>query len=89
MPDLNTILVGGFAIAPLVVGLVALAKMVGVPVKYAPYLNGGLSTLLYVGAIYLLPMYPAAEPFVNVVVGAVVIFLGSSGIYQFGKTVKG
>jgi len=26
MPDLNTILVGGFAIAPLVVGLVALSK---------------------------------------------------------------
>lgn len=88
MPDLNSIFVGGFAIAPFVVALVALSKQVGLPVKYAPYLSGGLSMVLWLAAVYLLPMYPVAEPFANAVVGAVVVFLSASGIYQFSKVKK-
>lgn len=88
MPELGDIMIGGFAIAPLVVALVALAKTLGLPAKYAPHFNGGLSMVLWLAAVYILPMYPQAEPFVVAVIGAVVVFLSASGIYQFGKTAR-
>lgn len=88
MPDLNGILIGGFAIAPLVVAIVNLVKRLGVPAEYAQYVNGGTSAVLWVTATYLLPMYPELQPYVVAVVGTVVVFLGASGIHQFGKTVK-
>lgn len=88
MPDLNSILIGGFAIAPLVVAIVNLVKRLGVPAEYAQYVNGGVSAVLWVTATYVLPLYPELQPYVIAVVGTVVVFLGASGIHKFGKITK-
>jgi hypothetical protein len=85
MPDLQDILIGGMAIAPLVVALVALAKQLGMDTKYAPWLNGGLSVVLWLAATVAIPAYPVVGDIAKVIVGALVVFLGASGVYQFGK----
>lgn len=86
MIDLNDLLIGGVPVAALVVGLVSLAKNLGMADKYAPYLNGLLATLGYLAVTWLLPTYPGLMPYFEIATGAVVIFLTASGIYQFGKT---
>jgi hypothetical protein len=77
--------IGGVAIAPLIVGLVNLAKRAGLPASYAPYLNGVLAV-----AGYLLVQYIAAHPDLlqtaQIVAVSVLIFLTASGMHQLGKT---
>lgn len=84
--DLGQVFIGGISIAPLVVGLVALAKYLGMPVKYAPMVNGVLSAALVTLAVYVLPMYPQITDAVTATVVIIITFLTASGIHQFGKT---
>lgn len=79
------LLVGGVPLAALVVGLVNLAKNLGMDVKYAPYLNGGLAALGYVVVTWVIPTYPAVVPYLQVATGTIATFLIASGIHQFGK----
>ncbi len=88
MEYLEGIMIGGIAIAPLVVALVALAKKLGLPAEYAPYANGGLAVALWLVATQVVGLNPAVDEVVKVVAAAVVIFLSASGVHQFGKTRK-
>lgn len=60
----------------------------GLPDDQAPYAAGVLAAVGYLLVYWLLPTYPAIEPALQVITGAVVAFLGASGIHQFGKTSK-
>ena len=88
MEYLEGIMIGGIAIAPLVVALVALAKKIGLPDEYAPYANGGLAVVLWLVATQVVGMNPVVDEVVKVVAAAVVIFLSASGVHQFGKIHK-
>lgn len=86
--DWNEIIIGGVPLAVLIVGIVNFLKQVGMDDKHAPYVNGGLAAVGYLLVYWLLPAYPQIEPALTVITGAVVAFLGASGIHQFGKTSK-
>ena len=85
MEFLEGIMIGGIALAPLVVGLVALAKKLGMPDKYAPWANGTLAVVAVIGA-QVLQLYPDYTVYFVMVATAVMTFLSASGVYQFGKT---
>lgn len=82
---IQDIMIGGIALAPLVVGLVALAKKLGLPDEYAPWANGTLAVVA-VMASKVMEMYPQYTEYFVVAATAVMVFLSASGIYQFGKT---
>lgn len=82
---LGNLTIGGAPLVPVVIGLVSLAKRVGMPGKYAPYLNGGLSVVAYL-AVTLLQKYPAYMQMASVITLAITLFLVSSGVYQLSKT---
>lgn len=84
--DWQDLIIGGVPLAALIVGLVNLAKRLGLPDQYAPYLNGALAALGFLLVSWLLPAYPQIEPFLEVAAGAVIAFLAASGIHQLGKT---
>lgn len=84
----NGMLIGGVSLVPLIVGLIALAKRLGMPVKYAPWLNGGLATGGYV-TLRMVGDNPIFQQYAEIVATAVVIFLITSSTYQFGKNGSG
>jgi len=87
MELLQGIVIGGIAIAPLVVGLVALAKRLGLPDQYAPWANGSLAVLAVIAA-KVLELYPQYTEYFTIVATAVMVFLSASGVYQFSRTAK-
>ena len=78
MPELY---IGTFALAPIIVALIQMAKHFGLPVKYAPWLNLGLAVVgfVIVAAIAQYPQFQA--PVVN---GLIVLttFLAAAGFYD-------
>lgn len=82
------IVIGGVSLSALIVGIVNLLKRAGLPDNKAPYAAGIVALIGYLVVYWLLPAYPAIEPALKVITGAVVAFLGASGIHQFGKTSK-
>lgn len=87
MDYLADLFIGSVAVAPLVIGLVALAKQLGYPNDKAPYLTGALGVLGYM-VVQLIGMYPMLQQGAEIVATAVVIFLSASGVYQLGKVKK-
>ena len=85
MELIEGIMIGGIALAPLVVGLVALAKKIGLPDEYAPWANGGLVVVAVVGA-KMMELYPQYTDYFVLAATAVMVFLSASGVYQFSKT---
>lgn len=80
--------IGGTALVPLIIGLVALAKRLQwINDANAPYLAGILSVVGYV-AVELLKVYPQFMVVAAPVATSVYIFLVVSGVYQLGKTSK-
>jgi len=84
--DWTDIVIGGFPLAILVVGLVNLAKKLGLPADYAPYLNGLLASIGFGLVTYVIPNHPEVEPILIFIAGVVFTFLSASGIHQLGKT---
>lgn len=82
--DLSQIVIGGTALVPLVMGIVSLAKRLGMPGEYAPWLNGVLSTAGYFLSVFL-TQYPQYNDVAQMVTFGVVAFLASSGTYQLSK----
>ena len=82
---IGNLTIGGIPLVGIIIGLVALGKKLGVPKKYAPYVNGALSVAAYL-AVSFLQQYPAYTEIAKVVVFATAIFLVSSGVYQLSKT---
>lgn len=79
---------GGVPLGALVVGLIALLKKLGLPIEYAPWVNGGLAAVGFSVVMYIVPSYPEIVPYLEAATGAIVVFLTASGIYQFGKVNK-
>jgi peptidoglycan/LPS O-acetylase OafA/YrhL len=78
VPDLQ---LGTIALAPIIVALVGLAKSLGMPTKYAPWLNGALALVGY-GLIVVVQLVPAALDPTTYLLNAVIIFLSAAGFYD-------
>lgn len=76
-----TLQVGTILLAPVIVGLVEMAKKLGLPSKYAPWLNGGLAVLGY-GLVVLTELVPGSLEFASYGLNALVVFLLGAGLYD-------
>ena len=85
MELIEGIVIGGVALAPFVVGLVALAKKLGLPEQYAPWANGALAAAAVMAA-KVMELYPQYTEYFVIVATVVMVFLSASGVHQFGKT---
>lgn len=83
---MGEIYIGSIAIAPLIVALVQLAKGLGLPTKYAPWLNATLTVVFYAGALVLEANPQLTQP-VTVALNLLVTFLTAAGIYDIGKNI--
>lgn len=73
--------IGGIALIPVIVALVELAKMLGLPVDFAPWLTGALAVVGYV-LVILVTAHPEFLQAVTVGLTAVIIFLSATGLYK-------
>ena len=78
MPELTIL---GIAAAPIIVAIIQLAKMAGVPDKYAPWLNAALSVVAY-GVIVLLQTGVLDAAMTTYVLNVLMIFLAAAGVYD-------
>ncbi len=78
------IYIGSVALAPLIVALVEVAKRLGFPSRYAPWLNATLSVIAY-GGMLVVQANPQLEQPVTVALNLLVTFLTAAGIYDIGK----
>jgi hypothetical protein len=73
--------IGAIALAPIIVGLVEVAKALGLDVKYAPWLTGGLALLAYAAVVAVQQRPELLQPMVYAL-NALIIFLVSTGFYN-------
>jgi len=73
--------IGGIALVPIIVALVEVAKRVGMPHEYAPYLNGLLSVLGMILVQYV-TQSPESEALVVLALQMIVLFLTNAGLYR-------
>lgn len=86
MIDWSAIIIGGVAVAPLIVALIEVLKNhYGLDIKYAPALCGILSIVAYVVSAIIIPAYPEVSRYAQWVVGALVVFLTATGAYKVSK----
>ena len=78
LPELQ---VGSILLAPIIVALVEVAKRVGMPSRYAPWLNGLLALLGY-GLVVGVGLFPASMEPVSYGLSALIVFLTAAGIYD-------
>ena len=68
-------------LAPIIVGIIQALKMLGVPTKYAPWLNAIFSV-----AFYVLMIFVTAQPEylqgVNIALNGLMVFLAAAGFYD-------
>ncbi|MGQ9503101.1 MAG: hypothetical protein ACUVSF_14010 [Anaerolineae bacterium] len=83
MPD---IYIGSIAVAPLIVALIQVAKGLGLPTQYAPWLNATLTVLAY-AVMLIVQAHPQLEQPVTIALNLLVTFLTAAGIYDIGKQV--
>ena len=78
VPELQ---IEGLLLAPIIVAVIAALKMLGVPTKFAPWINAVLSV-----AFYILMIFVTAQPEylqgVNIVLNSVMVFLAAAGFYD-------
>lgn len=85
MPELS---IGLVALPPLIVAVVELVKQLGLPSKYAPWLNGILTVIGYV-LVRWGERQPELVPQIESVLIGIVVFLTAAGLYDRGQaTVK-
>lgn len=84
--DLPELVVGGILLVPIIVALVELAKSVGLPTQYAPWLNGVLSLAAY-GLVVLVAQVPDALEPVTYGLNALIIFLSAAGFYDRAQAI--
>lgn len=83
MTDIN---IGSIAAMPIIVALIELAKALGLPTKYAPWLNAVLACLAY-GVGLLVQAHPDWETAVTIALNMIITFLGAAGLYDIGKNI--
>lgn len=81
MPDL---VIGGIALAPLIVAIVAVATHLKMPKEYAPWLNAALSVAAF-GFVVFLSESPEYVTLAGYIINALVIFLSAAGFYTTVK----
>ena len=78
--------IGAIALAPIIVGLVEVAKALGLNVKYAPWLTGLLSLVAYGGVVAVQQMPELLQPLIYAL-NALIIFLVATGFYNRAQVV--
>jgi hypothetical protein len=78
------IILFGVPAAGIIIGLVQLFKHMGMPVGLAPWVAGGLSAAASAIAL-VLEMYPESAPYLEALVGAVLLWLSLTAVYDKGK----
>ncbi len=78
--------IGAVALAPIIVGLVEVAKALGLDVKYAPWLTGLLSLVAYAGVVAVQQRPELLQPMIYAL-NALIIFLVSTGFYNRAHSV--
>lgn len=73
--------IGAVALAPIIVGLVEVAKALGLDVKYAPWLTGVLSLVAYGGVVAVQQKPDLLQPMIYALNG-LIIFLVATGFYN-------
>jgi len=73
--------IGAVALAPVIVALIQIAKMFGLPARYAPLANAILSVIAYLVVTVYLASRPEAMQAATVAINALVIFLTAAGVY--------
>ncbi len=73
--------IGAVALAPIVVGLVEVAKALGLKVEYAPWLTGLLSLLAYAAVVAVQQKPDLLQPMIYAL-NALIIFLVATGFYN-------
>ncbi len=73
--------IGGISLIPIIVIAVEIAKNLGLPVKYAPYLNGVLTVVGYL-LVQLATAKPELQPSIVSILTVIVVFLSASGFYD-------
>ena len=81
---INTLAIGGVSIAPIIYGLVELAKRQGMPKQYAPLVCGVLALCGYILISYL-PQIPNATEIATVVATVTISWMTATGIYKMQK----
>lgn len=84
MNNLPELVIGGVALAPIIVIAIELLKKAGMPSEYAPYANGALTVLAYAGVMLLQRNPEYLEP-ATIAVNLVVAFLTAAGLYHEAK----
>ena len=81
-------LVAAAAAVPLIVAVVELCKALGLPTRLAPL--AAVVVGLALGMLgTLVAFYPAARPWLEGVLGGIVLGLAASGLYSGQKTLRG
>ncbi len=79
--------IGAIALAPIVVGLVEVAKALGLDVKYAPWLTGLLSLLAYGGVVLVEQRPDLLQPMLYAL-NALIVFLVATGFYNRAQALR-
>lgn len=86
MPDLTF---GSIALMPVIVGIVEFAKRYfGLQTKHAPIATAILSVIGY-AVIVITQQNPDLSQPAEHAIQAIIVFLGSSGLYSVGKSAAG
>ena len=76
--------IGSIALIPVIVALVELAKQVGLPADYAPWLTGVLSVAGY-ALVQLVAARPDLLEPVTIGLTGLIIFLAATGLYKVAQ----
>ncbi len=79
--------IGAIALAPIIVGLVEVAKALGLDVKYAPWATGLLSLVAY-GAVVLVEQRPDLLQPLLYALNALIVFLVATGFYNRAQALR-
>jgi len=81
LPSPDELIIEGIVLVPIIVAIIEVAKKLGLPTEYAPWLNGLLSLVGY-GLMFLVLKLPeTAEP-VTLGLNFLITFLGAAGFYN-------
>ena len=81
MNEVPELVINNIYIMPIIIALVQFAKGIGLPTKFAPWLNGVLSVAFF-GLMVFLKHRPDLETVVVAVLSGMILFLVNAGVYD-------
>ena len=79
--------IGAIALAPIIVGLVEVAKALGLNVKYAPWATGLLALVGYAAVVLVEQRPDLLQPMVYAL-NAIIVFLVATGFYNRAQALR-